>query len=186
MIKIVTELIKAKDVIKYEPFGGIDGYFDYQTYQLKSNKNVNFDVSGAGLYGILYKDRLIYIGKFQGKKYDFSSGNIIEARWVKHISSMTFLGHNLSFSKKSLENIIKFISNYSDELEGQQSVLFNSILRTDQDLITTDRGCLSTFERFNLGMEIWSNLNIDLQDILSNLNRVSIFNLFDVPLNHDR
>ena len=168
MIKIVTELIKAKDVIKYEPFGGIDGYFDYQTYQLKSNKNVNFDVSGAGLYGILYKDRLIYIGKFQGKKHDFSSGNIIEARWVKHISSMTFLGHNLSFSKKSLENIIKFISNYSDELEGQQSVLFNSILRTDHDLITTDRGCLSTFERFNLGMEIWSNLNIDLQDILSN------------------
>ena len=67
MIKIVTELIKAKDVIKYEPFGGIDGYFDYQTYQLKSNKNVNFDVSGVGLYGILYKDRLIYIGKFQGK-----------------------------------------------------------------------------------------------------------------------
>ena len=37
MIKIVTELIKAKDVIKYEPFDGIDGYFDYQTYQLKSN-----------------------------------------------------------------------------------------------------------------------------------------------------
>ena len=33
VMKIVTELIKAKDVIKYEPFGGIDGYFDYQTYQ---------------------------------------------------------------------------------------------------------------------------------------------------------
>lgn len=167
-MKIVTEIVKAKDVIKYELSDGIDGYFNYQTYQLRSNKNVNFDVSGAGLYGILYKDRLIYVGKFQGTKYDYNAGNIIEARWVKHISSMTFLGHNLSLSKKSLKKIIEFISNYSDNLVGQQSVLFNSILRTDHDLITTDRGCLSTFERFNLGMEIWSNFNINLQDILSN------------------
>ncbi len=129
---------------------------------------------------------MIYIGKFQGKKYDFSSGNIIEARWVKHISSMTFLGHNLSFSKKSLENIIKFISNYSDELEGQQSVLFNSILRTDQDLITTDRGCLSTFERFNLGMEIWSSLNIDLQDILSNFTFIYTKFYKDIEINMAR
>ena len=167
-MKIVTEIVKAKDVIKYELSDGIDGYFNYQTYQLRSNKNVNFDVSGAGLYGILYKDRLIYVGKFQGTKYDYNAGNIIEARWVKHISSMTFLGHNLSLSKKSLKKIIEFISNYSDNLVGQQSILFNSILRTDHDLITTDRGCLSTFERFNLGMEIWSNFNINLQDILSN------------------
>ena len=56
-MKIVTEIVEAKDVIKYELSDGIDGYFDYQTYQLRSNKNVNFDVSGAGLYGILYKDR---------------------------------------------------------------------------------------------------------------------------------
>ena len=77
-MKIATEIVKAKDVFKYEFFDGIDGYFDYQTYQLRSNKNVNFDVSGAGLYGILYKDRLIYVGKFQGTKYDYNAGNIIE------------------------------------------------------------------------------------------------------------
>ena len=129
-MKIVTEIVKAKDVIKYELSDGIDGYFNYQTYQLRSNKNVNFDVSGAGLYGILYKDRLIYVGKFQGTKYDYNAGNIIEARWVKHISSMTFLGHNLSLSKKSLKKIIEFISNYSDNLVGQQSILFNSILNS--------------------------------------------------------
>ena len=128
-MKIVTAMVKAKNAIKHKPFDGIDGYFDYQTYQLKSNKNVNFDVTGAGLYGILYKDRLIYVGKFQGTKHNFSAGNIIDARWVKHISSMTFFGHNLSFSKKSLKSIIGFISNYSDDLIGQQSVLFNSILR---------------------------------------------------------
>jgi len=185
-MKIVTEIVKAKDVIKYELTDGIDGYFDYQTYQLKSNKNVNFDVTGAGLYGILYKDRLIYVGKFQGTKYDFSAGNIIEARWVKHISSMTFLGHNLSFSKKSLKNIIEFISNYSDDLVGEQSVLFNSILRTDNDLITTDRGCLSTFERFNLGMEIWSNLNINLQDILSNFTFIYTKFFEDIEINKAR
>ena len=55
-MKIVTAMVKAKNAIKHKPFDGIDGYFDYQTYQLKSNKNVNFDVTGAGLYGILYKD----------------------------------------------------------------------------------------------------------------------------------
>ena len=43
-MKIATEIIKAKDVINYEPFDGIDGYFDYQTYQLKPNKNVLISV----------------------------------------------------------------------------------------------------------------------------------------------
>ena len=42
-MKIITEIVKAKDVIKHELSDGIDGYFDYQTYQLRSNKNVNFD-----------------------------------------------------------------------------------------------------------------------------------------------
>ena len=37
-MKIFTKIIKDKDVIHYEPFGGIDEYFDYQTYQLKSKK----------------------------------------------------------------------------------------------------------------------------------------------------
>ena len=185
-MKIITEIVKAKDAIKYELSDGIDGYFEHQTYQLKSNKNVNFDVSGAGLYGILYKDKIIYVGKFQGTKYDFSAGNIIEARWVKHISSMTFLGHNLSFSKKSLKNIIEFISNYSNNLVGQQSLLFNSILRTDHDLITTDRGCRSTFERFNLGMEIWSGLDINLQDILSNFTFIYTKFYEDIEINKAR
>ena len=36
-MKIVTEIVKAKDVIKYELSDGIDGYFNYQTYQLRSN-----------------------------------------------------------------------------------------------------------------------------------------------------
>jgi len=167
-IKIVTKIINAKDAIHYEPFGGVDGYFDYQTYQLKSKKNVNFDVTGAGLYGILYKEKLVYVGKFQGTKQQFAAGNIIDARWVKHISSMTFLGHNLFFSKTTLDDIIEFISNYTDNLVGQQSVLFNNILKAEYELITTDRGCLSTFERFNLGMEIWATLNINIDDILSN------------------
>ena len=167
-MKIVTHLIEAKDVIHYEPFGGINGYFDYQTYQLKSKKNVNFDVTGAGLYGILYKKKLVYVGKFQGTKQRFAAGNIINARWVKHISSMTFLGHNLFFSKTSLDGIIDFIYNYTNNLIGQQSVLFNNILKAEYDLITTDRGCRSTFERFNLAMEIWATLNINLDDILSN------------------
>ena len=78
-MKIATEIIQAKDVINYEPFDGIDGYFDYQTYQLKSDKNVNFNVSGAGIYGVLYKGKLIYVGKFQGTKHDFNAGNVIEA-----------------------------------------------------------------------------------------------------------
>ena len=37
-MKMVTNIIEAKDVIHYENFGGIDGYFDYQTYQFKSKK----------------------------------------------------------------------------------------------------------------------------------------------------
>ena len=180
------EIIQAKDVINFEPFDGIDGYFDYQTYQLKSVKNVNFNVSGAGIYGVLYKGKLIYVGKFQGTKHDFNAGNVIEARWVKHISSMTFLGHNLSFSKKSLKKITEFISNYSDDLVGQQNVLFNSILRSDYDLITTDRGCLSTFERFSLGMEIWSNLKINFQDILSNFTFIYTRLFGDIEINKVR
>ena len=167
-MKMVTNIIEAKDVIHYENFGGIDGYFDYQTYQFKSKKNVNFDVTGAGLYGILYKEKLVYVGKFQGTKQRFAAGNIIDARWVKHISSMTLLGHNLFFSKTSLNNIIDFIYNYTTNLIGQQSILFNNILKAEYDLITTDRGCLSTFERFNLAIEIWATLNINLEDILSN------------------
>ena len=99
---------------------------------------------------------------------------------------MTFLGHNLSFSKKSLKSIIDFISNYSDDLEGQQRVLFNSILRTDHDLITTDRGCLSTFARFNLGVEIWSNLNINFQDILSNFTFIYTKFYADIEINKAR
>jgi|MEHZ01.4.fsa_nt_MEHZ011220614.1_3 hypothetical protein len=56
-MKIVTRIIKVKDIIYYEPSDGIDGYFNYKTKCILRNtinvKNVTFH---SRLFGIVAKN----------------------------------------------------------------------------------------------------------------------------------
>lgn len=103
--------------------------------------------TGLGLYGVFFDDRLIYVGKFLGKKVDPFEGDVRDARWIKHLGSMTLRARNISFSKRSTTQILAATS-----LEPQAE-----IVAVDNGLLTRDRGCLSTFNRFMFAAEHWED-----------------------------
>jgi hypothetical protein len=103
------------------------------------------EFTGMGIYACCYEGKLIYLGKYLGKKTDSFQGDVISFRWVKHISTLTLRGRNLSFSKKALTEID----------ESEDNIIGEQLVSSDEELITRDRGMLSTFNRYSFAKENW-------------------------------
>lgn len=135
--------------------------------------NVNFKAKpvnneslfiGPGIYAGFFDNQLIYIGKYLGRKANPFSGNILDARWVKHLGSMTLRGRQLSFSRSALYEITQ--RDLVDELV--------EIKKADFDTLNRDRGMLCTLNRFVFGMSNWSSFNRLNQEVLARFQFVYI------------
>ena len=162
----------ATEVIDYVKAPNLEGYFSYDTFRFKPKKDVNFIKGGGGLYGIFYEGLLIYVGKYQGTQKDFFAGDIITARWIKHIATITLKGNKVSFSERSYNQIVAFIEEIGDNEFKNHLELFDSLILGDYDLFTTDRGCMSTFDRFKFALDIWKDPDHSIDNMLSKLSFV--------------
>ena len=152
---------KAQSIIDQKNLGQLTGHLSYAKYKFKEKINTKEKkFNGAGVYGIFLDDQLIYIGKFQGQKDDWNSGNVVKTRWVKHIGTFTMLDKTVSFNptiySKILENI-KLSLNTNKNLK----TLHSGFISANKNILTRDMGCKSSLERFLIAEKIWKN-NPDL------------------------
>ena len=154
-MRILCKTYNVSDIINVVEKDPISGGLPFCRYLFlpKIPKNVNF--GGAGLYACFYRKRLLYIGKYQGVKDSFSAGDIVKMRWVKHIGTFTMQARNLGFSKKALSTVLEAVTTgeYAD-LKIPEEVR-KGFLVSNYHMLQRETGCMTTFQRFLVAMEVW-------------------------------
>ncbi len=143
---IETQTFIADDLFNIGHVQSIPGMPTWANLRFTKKKIKPLNFSGSGIYAVFFDKYLIYVGKFLGKKNNPFGGDIRDARWDKHLGSMTLRSRNTSFSKKSLGRI----------LHSDGPHLVGDLRIADQDTLLRDRGCLSTFNKFSFGSRYWN------------------------------
>ena len=108
---------------------------------MKLNYPIKKDLTGFGIYAISLrhkdkKNKIIYIGKYQGKKVNIEAGDPRD-RWFKHIATATLLHQNLRWTSQNLllkevNRALKYFHNNHNFLK----LVSNSIIGlTEHELI---------------------------------------------------
>lgn len=135
-----------EQVIEFSESKPIPGNPSWMNLRFKRRAGLdNSQFTGLGIYAGFFDNQLIYIGKFLGQKSNPFAGNVIDARWTKHVGSLTLRGRNLSYSTRALDEIY--------QLSLPEALL--DFLRTNRTLLSRDRGMNSTLNRFQFGAENW-------------------------------
>lgn len=114
---------------------------------------------GAGLYATYFDDQLLYIGKFMGRRGDWKSGNVVEARWTKHIGTFTMRARDIGFSPRAFAEI----SRHVEASDGNDPLEFSNAFRqAKREVLCRETGCMGTYSRFRVASEIWKLTNGEL------------------------
>jgi hypothetical protein len=64
--------------------------------------------AGAGLYGLCFDDRLVYVGSYlgAGKGGAFATGDVVKARWWTHVGAITARGDHVHIAPASLRALL--------------------------------------------------------------------------------
>lgn len=146
----------------------IDG-LPFCRYSFLSNAPKSLNLGGGGLYACFYRNNLIYIGKYLGRKNSFNSGDIVTSRWLKHLGTFTMQSRNLGFSKKALSNVLEVV------IDGENAELIpqevaDGFKIAKHGVLQRETGCMTTFQRFVVSMDVWRNAKypgkVDLDDFM--------------------
>lgn len=155
-MSIIVKKFSAPQIISHKSVPALRGHLEFAN-GIFTHSNVldkkNF--IGGGIYGVMLDDRLIYVGKFQGKKKNWRDGNVVSSRWIKHIGTFTMLDRRLSFSKKAMGSVLKDINSIQSSSKGL-SVLGDGVLGANSNVLTRDMGLSSTFSRYMIAKKLWS------------------------------
>ena len=113
-------------------------------------------VAGAGIYTIHFDGNLIYLGKFQGTKGNTFGGSVVDARWTKHMGTLTMRGRRVSVPNQT---IAELASRHRDH------PTVAGILDADRKVVSKDKGCISSLNRIRFAMQHWdafSNFNSEV------------------------
>jgi len=135
--------------IKYIKFNSYDIFkpniittgFPALDMNMKLNYHIKKDLTGFGIYAISLrhndkKNKIIYIGKYQGEKANIKAGDPRD-RWFKHIATATLLHQNLRWKSHNLllnevNRALKYFHNNHDLMK----LVNNSIIGlTEHELI---------------------------------------------------
>lgn len=105
-------------------------------------------VAGAGIYAIHFDGNLIYLGKFQGTKENTFGGSVVDARWTKHMGTLTMRGRRVSVPNQTITEL-------SSRHRDHPAVV--GIMQADRGFLSTDRGCVSSFNRAMFAMQHWGD-----------------------------
>lgn len=103
-------------------------------------------VAGAGIYTIHFDGNLLYLGKFQGTTGNPFGGSVIDARWTKHMGTLTMRGRRVSVPNQT---ITELASRHRDH------PTVAGILDADRKVVSKDKGCISSFNRIRFAMQHW-------------------------------
>lgn len=103
-------------------------------------------VAGAGVYTIHFDGRLLYLGKFQGTTGNPFGGSVIDARWTKHMATLTMRGRRISVPNRTINELA---SRHHDH------PIVAGILDADRKVVSKDKGCISSLNRIRFAMQHW-------------------------------
>lgn len=103
-------------------------------------------VAGAGIYTIHFDGNLLYLGKFQGTTVNPFGGSVIDARWTKHMATLTMRGRQVSVPNQT---IAELASRHRDH------PTVSGILDADRKVVSKDKGCISSLNRIRFAMQHW-------------------------------
>ncbi len=144
-------VFKGSDVINIrrdQPLAGNPAFADL-VFRPRTNLAARV-VAGLGIYAIHFNDRLIYIGKFLGRKGDPFGGNIVDSRWTKHLGTLTMRGRRVSVPGQTIAQL-------AHGHAGHPAV--SGILGANQQFVSTDRGCVSSLNRIRFALSHWDEFN---------------------------
>jgi len=151
-MKILKKSFAGNEVLQVTPINPSSG-IDFLNWRVSIRKGCDrANLKGPGLYGVFYRGKLIYIGKFLGTRTNPFSGNIVVKRWWTHFASLTMRGHRLSFPKTTLTNL----------LEGTLTALDPGIrdaLTKAAQTLSKDRGCVTSMNRALFSNQNWTTFN---------------------------
>lgn len=154
-MKVASNIYKANEVLKVVVTEERCGN-EFLNWQIRPfNKYDKQQFTGAGLYGICYLNKLIYIGHFLGKRTDPYAGNIIGARWWAHFGTLTLRGHRLSIPETVLKQLL-------DHTAAVGSPALNSDLKkvlenSKRPEISNSRGCVTSLNRTLFANNHWTS-----------------------------
>jgi len=149
-MNIVMQYHQASDVMTMQQRSPMQGSLPFAdcAFRAKGNDSIFF---GAGLYACFFKNNLIYIGKYLGKKKDWRSGNIISMRWAKHIGTFTMRARHLGFSDAAYDAIAAYYQQVQTEADNP---IRKGFLAADRRVLVRETGCMTTFRRFLVASRI--------------------------------
>jgi hypothetical protein len=109
------------------------------------------DFHGPGIYMVFFDSAPVYLGKFLGRKADVFSGDVRTTRWDKHLGTLTFRGRALSVRPRTLCDIRAHLG----PRPGDAALLVD-LGPAVEPILSRDRGCVSTLNRFHFAYENWS------------------------------
>lgn len=154
-MQIQCKTYNAADIINVEEKGTLSGGLPFCRYFFSAKISNNLNFGGAGLYACFYRGKLVYIGKYQGTKNNFSAGDIVKMRWSKHIGTFTMQARSLGFSKKALSNVLKAVTTGEYVNVKIPEEVREGFLVANHQMLQRETGCMTTFQRFLVAMEVW-------------------------------
>ena len=100
------------------------------------------EYAGAGLYGLCFDERLIYIGSYLGEGslpgVNFA-GDVVSSRWWTHVGAITARGSSMHIARRSLIELSDLLD------EGHE--LLDGFLGSQREILHAENGNLSPLRR---------------------------------------
>lgn len=155
-MSISIQEFNAKEIIEYKKTSPLQGHLNFAEGLFKPKSGLdNNKFIGGGIYGIMLDNKLIYVGKFQGKKSNWQDGNIIVSRWIKHLGTFTMLDRRISFSKKAIDLVLRDLFSTNSSYSGP-AIFKEGMQAANKVILTTDMGLTSTFSRYTIAKSLWN------------------------------
>jgi hypothetical protein len=147
-----TKTYRACDLFAVRSREPLLGNPTWANLTIESNRSLPQELAqGAGLYAVHYRDRLLYIGKFLGKRTDAFGGRICHVRWAKHMGTLTLRDRRVSLAQGPCKLI--------REMQPTAAPLSDIVEAMQVGTLHHPRGRVSSLNRASFAAEQWRELS---------------------------
>lgn len=148
---LITKVFKAGDVLQIKPVTPKRGVecLDWRITYL--NSGLSKDLVGAGLYGVCYQGKLVYVGSYLGRGNDPFLGNVVSTRWWAHLASLTMRGHRISIPQMTRARLL---NNPPTPINPK----LRKLLSAAPPEISRATGCVASLNRILFASKHWGRL----------------------------
>lgn len=148
----IRHLLNANNIFTFSESSPLIGMPEFANQVAIKALSVNTETAqGCGIYFILYKRKLVYLGKFLGTKSDAFSGDIFSARWNRHISTLSLRGKAISIGSS-------LVARFKSELGSHP--LAAELTIANSKTLAHDRGFMVPFNRLKFAALKWSSFSL--------------------------